>query len=504
MERHYQLHFDYSPALPRHARHALAAVLLQSPLQLAQRNKVLLAVTELTANLLRHSPIKPTQIKIECHWNPQAFRLVLSDNGSAFSPQVAPPSLEQLLDEEPDSSGYGLALLQAQFDMAQYIAADHRHNPHALNQWQLQLELAHQFDHKLIVLVDDDPIQLSMIAMYLEPHQVERFTSAVDAEAWLKKHQPDLIISDIRMPEIDGLSFRQQISQYAHLQMTPFIFLTGDDDAGLAESAIQKDIDDFLLKPVQREQINQVITRVTQRSKRLLQHTFALIDRDLKQHLRPVLPTQISRYQIACLSYSAQIGGGDYWLSPTTASLQLYLGDVMGHDIAACFMAGRQQGFLQGLWHHAPALSPTEQLTQLSKWLDHSEQALLTTVQILVEDQEELILLNAGALPPWRIQDNLIASLPCTGSLLGLNTEPDYPGFRFQLEIGERLMLFSDGLLEISNQPEQQAQQRLQLQQLLTSPQHQDLTQLQQALHHWISQHQINDDISVILLEKIA
>ncbi|OPX54592.1 Histidine kinase-like ATPase domain-containing protein [Oceanospirillum multiglobuliferum] len=500
MERQYQLHFEYSPQLPRKARHALAAVLLHSSLQLEQRNTILLAVTELTANLLRHSTVKPTQINLECRWSHQHYSLTLADNGSAFTPQHC-TALDQLLEEEPNCSGYGLALLQEQFDQVDYIPATHAQS---FNRWCLQLKLEQQFDAKLILLVDDDLIQLNMIAMYLEPHQVQSFTSAREAEIWLKTHQPDLIISDIRMPEIDGLSFRHQISHYSHLQMTPFIFLTGDDDAGLAESVVHKDIDDFLLKPVQREQINQVITRVIQRSQRLLQHTFALIDRDLKQHLRPSLPAQVSRYQVASLSYSAQIGGGDYWLCPPSDQLQLYLGDVMGHDIAACFMAGRQQGFLQGLQHQACNLPPTEQLTQLSQWLDQSQPELLTTLQILIAQDDQLVLFNAGALPPWHISQNQIASLPCTGALLGLNTEPEYQGFTFHLKKGERLMLFSDGLLEISNQTEQQVLHLQQLQQLICEQQDQPLTQLQHALDQWISQHQINDDISVILLEKIA
>ncbi len=529
MERLFHLHFDYSPQLPRKARHAIKTLLLHSPLSLPEKNKVLLAISELTANLLRHSEQKPNQINLECSWCHQYFNLKLRDNGSALPDKEPILDLEQILENDPQTSGYGLAMLQSEFDYINYSRL-----PSGLNQWFLQLILEPQILQKNILLVDDDPIQLQMLQLYLEPHNITAYSSPLAAIDWLKKNQPDLIISDIRMPELDGLRFRQRVSDLPHLQLTPFIFLTGDDDESLAHNVTNNDIDDFILKPINREQIKRISDRVLKRSTALMQRTHSLIDRELKHHLRKQVSNNPNDlYQICTLSYSAHLGGGDYWLIDSDEQqLQIILADVMGHDIEACFMAGRQQGFFHALTHQnkypspyqshitdrdSPINKPTpvaskelmgkQLLARFSHWLDLNQPELLTTLQLLLSDksegQDQLLFYNAGSPPPWLLTaEGTIASLPQTGSLPGLSSHTEFSPFKFQLQAGERLILFSDGLIEISNDYAVQSQQIKRLLGLLMDNAQQPLQVLADLLALEIEKQEINDDISVILLEK--
>lgn len=529
MQRHYHLHFDYSPQLPRVARKALETLLLHSPLELEERNRVLLAISELTANLIRHSPQKPGKVQIVCNWCDRCFELKLVDDGSAMEEDAIPAELEDLLELDIQSSGYGLAMLQHSFDKISYQTLNT-----GLNQWQLQLERHRGLSEKHILLVDDDGIQLQMLQLYLEPHQCTAFHSPLEAIDWLKHNQPDLIISDIRMPEMDGLSFRQRVAELPHLHLTPFIFLTGDDDDTLADHSAKKDIDDFVLKPISKERIKQISDRVLNRSQALLKRTHALIDHELKHHLRKeITNSPDSLYQIASLSFSAHLGGGDYWLVDNNdQNLQIILADVMGHDIEACFMAGRQQGFFQALKDEAESinlnqvtkldsnnelypsdaqppsigLSPdigSRYLSKFSHWLDHYQPELLTTLQMLIADQNTLYFYNAGSPPPWLLtQEGNIASLPQTGTLPGLFGDCDFPPFQLELQAGERLLLFSDGLIEAGHTDQAQWHRTQQLQELFNNHQLLTLDELSQQLRQLIEQDPIEDDISVILLEK--
>lgn len=502
MHKSYALRFAYSPRLARVTRAALESVLMRSPLTVSDRNRVLLATSEITTNLIRHSSIKPDSVQLECSWSADEFQIRITDNGSAVPEMDQVPDLEQLLTEDVQTGGYGLAMLHAQFDRLSYTTLSS-----GLHQWLLALPLTQQERQQEILVVDDDGLQLEMLRLYLEPHRVTAFTSPLKALEWLKDNKPDLILSDICMPELNGRNFRNRVSELGHLQLVPFIFITGDDDEQLAQSLIQEGVDDYILKPVTRERIAQVSGRVFSRHQDLMRRTHALVDHDLKYQLRPEpVNRDGSGYRFLSLAYSAHLGGGDYWhLSQGDAGFRLILGDVMGHDLQSCFMAGRQQGFFQALTDCAEPISPSQMLALFSDWLDRYQPSLLTTLTLLSGDERQLHLCNAGAPPPLLLTtDGTVASLACTGSLPGLGSDGDFAPLDFTLAPGERLMLYSDGLTEHSTDPAGQRERIEALIGLLSQHQLYSLEELRLQLKALIEKDTMTDDISILLLERSA
>lgn len=113
-----------------------------------------------------------------------------------------------------------------------------------------------------LILVVDDNIQFTTyMKILLENHdyQVETFTSAVKALSFLEDKNyisiPDLIISDIRMPDLSGYEFFKKLSLNPKLNRIPFIFLSGlssKDDIRLGKIL---GADDYITKPVEEEDI---------------------------------------------------------------------------------------------------------------------------------------------------------------------------------------------------------------------------------------------------------
>ncbi len=506
MQRLYTLEFVYSDQMARVARAALDRVLLRSPLGESDRNKIQLALSEIATNLIRHSSVKPSRLQLECLWNDQLYQLRIKDDGSAIPPSAMKPDLEAILAGDVQTGGYGLAMLFDQFEQIEYTTS-----AAGINQWQLGIPLPQEKKSQHILLVDDDAIQLQMLEIYLEAHQVTAFSSAAEALKWLQNNQPDLIISDICMPELDGLQFRNRIHQMHHLNLTPFIFLTGDNDEQLAQKLVQEGIDDYLLKPITKEHLNRIAERVLLRHKDLTHRTYALVDQELKHHLRkPLNDLKNPHYQVRSIAHSAHLGGGDYWLARNTDNqLDILLGDVMGHDLQACFMAGRQQGFFQAITeqtttrHDAPLHSGTEYLQRFSNWLDQYQPELLTTVSLLMAQLEQVAFYNAGSPPAlWLTDEGNVASLPNTGALPGLGCSSDFAPTKLSLKSGERLILFSDGLIEISADYQQQQQRINQVIGLLSEHKRYSLSELTEQLQQLIDQNPISDDISVIIVEK--
>jgi CheY-like chemotaxis protein len=109
----------------------------------------------------------------------------------------------------------------------------------------------------MIVLVDDDFITLKLYEGMLsqEGYRVESFLSAEEALDFLSREVPDLIVSDIVMPDMDGYEFKQSYSYRYPDRTTPFIFVTGlgrDKDRAIAMSY---GADDYLVKPVRRDEM---------------------------------------------------------------------------------------------------------------------------------------------------------------------------------------------------------------------------------------------------------
>ena len=114
---------------------------------------------------------------------------------------------------------------------------------------------------KKILIVDDDSAVVSLIKTRLEANHYEVVT-ATDGEDGLKKlklYKPDLIISDIMMPKMDGYSFVLEIKKIADFRNIPIIILTVKNtmqDIFIVEGAkeyITKPFDDaVLLKKVEK------------------------------------------------------------------------------------------------------------------------------------------------------------------------------------------------------------------------------------------------------------
>jgi response regulator NasT len=105
----------------------------------------------------------------------------------------------------------------------------------------------------LILLVDDDPLILGLLARALEAAglRVRQAGSGGQALALLADHsvQPQLAVLDITMPGMSGLELARQMGDI------PYMFLSANDDAGIAEQAAAAGAVGFLLKPIDPAQL---------------------------------------------------------------------------------------------------------------------------------------------------------------------------------------------------------------------------------------------------------
>ena len=103
---------------------------------------------------------------------------------------------------------------------------------------------------KMIFVVDDSDINLSIAEEALEGHYLVRtLSSAEEMFRLLEKITPDLIILDIEMPEMDGFEALQKLKSDVSLAKIPVIFLTSIAGASTEVRGFQLGVVDFIVKP---------------------------------------------------------------------------------------------------------------------------------------------------------------------------------------------------------------------------------------------------------------
>jgi DNA-binding NtrC family response regulator len=117
-------------------------------------------------------------------------------------------------------------------------------------------------EHKLRVLVlDDEPIVCKRLQPALEKlgFAVDTFTQSVEAMHQVQQSTYDIVITDLKMKEIDGMRFLEEVKK-RHPQ-TEVIVITGFATMETAKQSFQKGVFDFIAKPFKLSEIQDVVTR---------------------------------------------------------------------------------------------------------------------------------------------------------------------------------------------------------------------------------------------------
>ena len=108
----------------------------------------------------------------------------------------------------------------------------------------------------LILLVEDNPDMRQYIRSFMEQHyRIAETADGMEALDYLKKNTPELIISDIMMPRMDGITLAKTLKADENLRNLPFITLTARTGEPDKIAALRIGIDDYLTKPFNPEEL---------------------------------------------------------------------------------------------------------------------------------------------------------------------------------------------------------------------------------------------------------
>jgi len=121
----------------------------------------------------------------------------------------------------------------------------------------------------LIVLIEDDAANRILVASVLkkEGHQVLSADNGLDGLALVRLHHPELVISDVQMPQMNGLEVLAALRQDAGVSATPVILLTFLDERADMRMAMVAGADDYITKPFRPKELVEAVDAQLNRRK---------------------------------------------------------------------------------------------------------------------------------------------------------------------------------------------------------------------------------------------
>ena len=117
------------------------------------------------------------------------------------------------------------------------------------------------------MLIDDETDGRDLVTLFLEQSgaRVTPVASAHEGLAEIRRARPDIMISDLAMPGMDGYELMRQVRALPGARRIPSVALTAHASADVRIKAFQAQFDAYLTKPVDRSELIAIVVRLARR-----------------------------------------------------------------------------------------------------------------------------------------------------------------------------------------------------------------------------------------------
>lgn len=322
-----------------------------------------------------------------------------------------------------------------------------------------------------ILIVDDEPDLELLIQQKFRKKIREKefqFIFAHNGIEALEKLQADpeidLVLTDINMPEMDGLTLLTKLNELNSILKAVIVSAYGDMEN--IRTAMNRGALDFLTKPIDFQDleitINKTLHQVRQlrENLRLQEKLIAIqqeldVARRLQQSILPEKVPTLSDLDIQVRYLPMAAVGGDFYDFHVIneKNLGVIVADVSGHGIPAALIAAMVKiafSLQKSIAHDASLVLTNMNQTLAGKY----KQQFLTAGYVYLDlERKKLYHANAGHFPllVWKKSSQKLLELRPEGIIIGLLPEINCPSVEIDLEPGDRILLYTDGIVESRN-----------------------------------------------------
>ncbi len=323
-----------------------------------------------------------------------------------------------------------------------------------------------------ILVVDDEPDLEPLILQRMRrkirsgSYSFEFARNGVEALEVLNEHNDiDMVVSDINMPQMDGLTLLEQIPKVDPDIRS--IIISAYGDMKNIRTAMNRGAFDFVTKPLDFEDLQVTIDRTL---RHLEEWREALASRDklvalqneldlassTQQSILPKVFPRSTDYQVFGHMEPARNVGGDFYdvIRLEDSQVGLAIADVSDKGVPAALFMMSSRTLLKGA--AIGTSDPGEALREVNELLyEENETMMFVTVLYSIYDPETgtLTYSNGGHDAPLLVRsDGTSELLPLTGGVaLGVAPDFEFPSQSVQLEAGDTVVLYTDGVTEAMN-----------------------------------------------------
>lgn len=334
-----------------------------------------------------------------------------------------------------------------------------------------------------LLLIDDDEVVRASLAAYLEDSgfSVLQANNGLQGLDVFEASRPDLIICDLRMPQMGGLELIRKINEQS--QETPVIVLSGAGVMSDAVEALRLGAADYLIKPLEDLAVlEHSVARALDRSRlvrenmryrekletanRELEASLHLLQEDqnagrqVQMNMLPVNPWVSDGYRFEHQIIPSLYLSGDFvdCFRVDEHRLAFYLADVSGHGASSAFVTVLLKFMTTRLMFESrrggvlPDFKPSQVLSHINRGLLNCKLGKHVTMVGGVIDQQAGTLTYSigGHLPlPVLYTEGQAQYLQGRGLPVGLFEEASYTDLMMDIPERFSLTMFSDGILDL-------------------------------------------------------
>jgi phosphoserine phosphatase RsbU/P len=401
-----------------------------------------------------------------------------------------------------------------------------------------------------LLVVDDDDENCEVIRLRLERrgYRVDTSTDGRSALERILERPYDLILLDIMMPGLDGMRVLKELRRRRSRAQLPVIMVTARYDSQDVVDALREGANDYVTKPIDIEVLlarvgtHVILKRTTEsleESNRQMEQVNSQLRRDLEaaakvqRSLLPARTPTFENYQFAWRYEPCEQLGGDNLniMALSEDQVGFYVLDVSGHGVQAALMSVAVNHLLepsqedtsvvnrpnrQRLSEVEPeylAAAPHEVAERLNRHFtfDLSVGQYFTIFYAVLDSQERICrYVSTGHPSPIHVTaDGDVTVLESSGLPIGI-FQPGEPGYQpfqervVELKRGDRLYVYSDGVVELRNK----ARQEFGLERLTCALRESRERSLDECLAHvlavtseWRAGAPLTDDLTMLGLE---
>lgn len=325
-----------------------------------------------------------------------------------------------------------------------------------------------------ILIVDDDKVLTKLLATALEKNdfEVKVAHNAFDGFTLAKEFKPDLILSDILMPEADGFEFRNLLSADKDLKTIPFVFLTSKTEEQDILKGYEYGVYDYVLKTAGMNVITAKVKAIVdslQKERKKVVEEIQHAAETIKLKVVPDAPPKLDGYIIEQWHQTYQgIPGGDFldYIKLSSDTYAIAFGDVMGKKWGAWYFAFAYAGYIRSairfVAQSGEEHSPAKIMEKLNRaiYQDAKVSEIFATLSLIVINvlTNEIKYTGAGDLPLLvkKAKTGEVMKIESDGLLLGFLEDSEYEDINIKLELNDEIAIFTDGVVEAKNEDGEQ------------------------------------------------